>query len=214
MDDVWPLFDLGVTTADVTLRHPDDDMLVEMVAVAAEGVHDPDVMPFLVPWTRHDSPTLEREALRFHWRCRADTRPDDFRIALAVVVDERIVGASEIAAKDFGVLRRFTTGSWLGRRFQGRGLGTATRRATLALGFDGLGARWAQTQAWSDNAASIGVTRSLGYVGTGRRGAASDGRPRELVEFEMGVDHFDAHVRPEGCRLHGVEPVRRFLEID
>ena len=214
MGHVWPLFDLEVNTPDVTLRYPDDDLLVEMMAVAAEGIHDSSVMPFAVPWTRAESPELEQEALRFHWRCRADMRPDDFRIALAVLVDGRVVGASEVGAKDFGVLGRFTTGSWLGRRHQGRGIGTAVRRATLALGFDGLGARWADTSAWSDNPASLGVTRSLGYERTGRRVQVIEGRPGELVEFEMSVARFVDTVRPNDLRLAGVEPVRRFLGVD
>ena len=39
------------------------------------------------------------------------------------------------------------------------------RLAALTLGFDGLGAEIATTGLWHDNAASLGVTQSLGYAG-------------------------------------------------
>ncbi len=44
-------------------------------------------------------------------------------------------------------LRTFDTGSWVGRRFQGRGTGTEMRAAALHLMFAGLGAREATTSA-------------------------------------------------------------------
>ena len=59
------------------------------------------------------------------------------------------------------------TGSWIGRRYQGRGIGTEMRAAVLSLAFDDLHAEYARSTAHSDNAASLGVSRKLGYVDDG-----------------------------------------------
>jgi hypothetical protein len=70
-NDHWPLFDLEVRTPRLTLRYLDDELAEQVIGVAARGVHDPAVMPFLVPWTDLPSPQMEHEALRFYWRTRA-----------------------------------------------------------------------------------------------------------------------------------------------
>jgi RimJ/RimL family protein N-acetyltransferase len=44
-----------------------------------------------------------------------------------------------VSGRDFAVLREVHTGSWLGQRYQGQGLGTEMRSAVLHLGFAGLG---------------------------------------------------------------------------
>ena len=208
----WPLFDLEVRTPELTLRYPDDEVLAEMLAVAAAGVHDPGFMPFAVPWTRFESPRLEQEALRFHWQNRAEARPGAFRIPLAAIVDGVVIGASEIFATDFPALRCFETGSWLGREFQRRGIGKRMRCATLALGFDGLGGQLATTTAWHDNEPSLGVTRSLGYVPQGRRRASREGVATDLLAFEMESEAFAA-IRPPDIDFVGLDAVRSFLEL-
>lgn len=208
----WPLFALEIRTRALTLRYPDDDLLVEMLDVAAAGVHDDDFMPFLVPWTRVEASRFRSEALRFHWRCRADARRDSFRLPLAVIVNGDVAGASELAADDFPVLRQVTTGSWLGREFQGQGLGKELRLATLALGFDGFGADLATTEFWFDNGPSAGVTRSLGYRHRGTRRAVRDGVATDLVGFEMHREQFEEVRRPD-IALTGVEAALDFLDL-
>ena len=47
----WPLFDLRITTPRVELRPPTDEDLFALASLAAAGVHDPDFMPFAIPWT-------------------------------------------------------------------------------------------------------------------------------------------------------------------
>ena len=58
----WPLFDLEVRTPRITLRYIDDEMAVRLVDLANRGIHDPDRMPFSIPWTDVPSP-------RFEWQC-------------------------------------------------------------------------------------------------------------------------------------------------
>lgn len=210
----WPPFDLRVRTSRLTLRGIDDDLAVELAALAARGVHDPAWMPFGFPWTDLPPPDLERGVLRFHWESRASLSPERWRIAMATIVDGVVVGSTDLLATDFPVLRTFETGSWLGREYQGQGIGREMRLATLTLGFDGLGALEATTAAWPDNGASLGVTRSLGYEFNGierakRRHTEAD----EQHRYRMGRPHFDT-IRRDDIEIEGVEAVRELLGID
>jgi RimJ/RimL family protein N-acetyltransferase len=209
----WPLFDLGVRTPRLTLRYLDDDLAVDLLAVAARGIHDPATMPFAVPWTDLPSPQMEHEAMRFYWGGRAATRPASWRLLHAVIVDGTVVGAADLFADDFPRLRSFTTGSWLGREHQGQGLGKEMRMAALTLGFDGLGAEFARTEAFHDNEPSLGVTRSLGYTETGSRRILRRDAPDVSIEFSMSRDHW-ASIRRDDITLHGVEAAREFLGLD
>ncbi|WP_037604419.1 GNAT family N-acetyltransferase [Streptacidiphilus rugosus] len=161
--DHWPLLGLRVTTPRLELRLPDDDELAELAELAAGGVHEPDRMPFLVPWT--DLPPAERarSVVQHHWLCRGNWTPDDWALNLAVFVDGRVAGLQTVAGRRFAVLREIDTGSWLGRRFQGQGIGTEMRAAVLHLGFAGLGAVQATSGALEDNASSFAVSQKHGY---------------------------------------------------
>lgn len=211
-NDHWPLFDLEVRTPLLTLRYLNDELAAELVEVAAAGVHDPSTMPFSVPWTDLPRPEMEREAMRFYWSSRADTRPESWRLLHAVLLDDEVIGAGDLFATDFRELRRFETGSWLGRAFQGRGFGKELRMAALTLGFDGLFGDVAETIAWADNHASIGVTRALGYTQCGssrqlRRGVADD-----QLSFRMLRARW-SEIRRDDITLFGIEAARDFLRV-
>jgi RimJ/RimL family protein N-acetyltransferase len=201
----WPFFDVRVVTPRLELVGIDDDVALEIVQLAARGVHAPDFMPFVFPWTDFPSPELERRALQYHWRCRADLSPTLWEFNLAVKVDGAIVGSTGLKTTDFPTLRTFETGSWLGQEFHGRGLGKELRVATLHLGFLGLGAVRATTSAFEDNGPSLGVTRSLGYTENGQTWKVRRGAPARSLMFEMTRDRFEATVRRDDVTLVGVE---------
>jgi RimJ/RimL family protein N-acetyltransferase len=104
---------------------------------------------------------------------------------MAVVVDGDIVGVQAMLADQFPTLRTVSTGSWLGRRYQGKGIGTEMRSAMLHLAFAGLGAEHALTRAFIDNGASIGVTRRLGYEEAGRELVVRREAPAWLLGFRL-----------------------------
>jgi RimJ/RimL family protein N-acetyltransferase len=177
----WPLFDVVVRTPRLELRLPDEDQLVDLARLAGEGVHDPGWMP-LGGWTDQPSPQLERGVLHWHWGQRANWRPEAWSFDVAVVVDGEVVGTQGMAGRDFATLRGVETGSWLGRRFQGQGLGKEMRAAVLHLAFAGLGALEASSIYWHDNAPSKGVSMSLGYEPNGERWSLRRGqRDREEI---------------------------------
>jgi len=165
----WPLFDLRVATPRLELRYPDDSLVATLVTLAAAGIHDPDTMPFGVPWTDAPPGELERSSSQFFWRTRAQTSPESWSLPMAVLVDGEPVGVQSLDATSFAATRVVETGSWLGRAHQGRGIGKEMRSAILHLAFAGLAAEVAQSGAWHDNAASLAVSRALGYEPNGER---------------------------------------------
>lgn len=179
----WPLFDLRIRTERLELRVPADADLMALVDVARAGVHDPATMPFLVPWTDLPSPEFERSFLRFMWGTRAGWSVADWRLILVVLEGGRPVGVQEVAARDFLTRRVVETGSWLGRRHQGRGIGTEMRAAVLHLAFDGLGATVATSGAIETNVASQRISEKLGYRPNGTTIVAPRGVPVEERRF-------------------------------
>ncbi len=181
----WPLFDLRVKTERLELRPPSDDDLFAMVELAAKGIHAPEVMPFVVPWTRRPSPEQERMALQHHWSRRGTWTPEDWKVSLAVLRDGAVIGSQGISGDQFAIRRTIDTGSWLGRRFQGCGFGKEMRAAALHLAFAGLDAHFANSNAFSDNPASLGVSKSLHYEPNGVEIIDVEGKRVEALHFHL-----------------------------
>lgn len=181
MADHWPMTGLRLRTGSLELRLPDADDLAVLAELAAAGVHDPAVQPFLVPWT--DASPAERalSTMRYHWSCWGNWQPANWSLNLVAVLDGVVVGTQEIGATDFAVLREVGTGAWLGLDYHGQGIGTRMRAAVLALAFDGLGAEFATSAAFAGNDASQAVSRKLGY--------APDGIGRYLIRGEPVICH-------------------------
>ena len=211
---VWPLTGLVVVTPRLQLRYITDDLGTDLARLAAQGVHDPATMPFSTPWTDVPSPELERNTMRFYWRNRVETSVEHWDLNLAAVVDEVskevTVGMCSIEADAFPARRTAETGSWLGREYQRRGIGREMREAALHLIFAGFDADQATTQAWHDNAASLGVTRSLPYTHTGTSRPPRRGRPDTMLSFVMTARQWTT-VRRNDIQIHGIEAARAML---
>ncbi|BBX06287.1 GNAT family N-acetyltransferase [Mycolicibacterium aichiense] len=210
MAQMWPLFDLQVVTPRLVLRYVSDELGAELATLAAKGIHDPATMPFTEPWTDVPSPDLERNSLQYYWRNRAETSVQRWNLDLAVLADGSVVGMCSVHAEDFPRNRSLTTGSWLGLAQQGRGFGKELRQAALHLIFAGFDADVAITRAWHDNAASLGVTRSLPYTETVRTVEDRRGRPDTMVGFAMTPGRW-ATIRRDDIRLVGIDAVREQL---
>lgn len=208
----WPFFDLRIRTPRLELRYPDDDDLMALAALAAAGIHPPDFMPFSVPWTDVPSPQQERNTLQFHWRARADLTADAWGLHFVVREAGVVVGTQSVHAKDFPVTRTVETGSWLGQAHQGRGIGKEMRAAVLHFAFAGLGAQTAFSGAVTDNAASIGVSRSLGYEDDGFAVVASRGHAVREIRFRLERDEWERR-RRDDIVIEGLEPCLPLLGL-
>ncbi|MEZ4393596.1 MAG: GNAT family N-acetyltransferase [Polyangiales bacterium] len=198
------LFALRVRTPRLELRAPTDDDLDALLAVARAGVHDPAVMPFVVPWTDLTGSAFDEGFMGYYQHARETWSPERWSLPLAVVVEGAAVGVQSVGAVRFSERRTVDTGSWLGRAYQGRGLGAEMRRAVLHLAFEGLGALFAETGALEGNAASLRVTERLGYAPHGERVVSPRGAPVRERRFRLEREGW-LRVRRDDISLVGLE---------
>lgn len=189
----WPLYDLRLRTPRLELRLPTEDELADLCQVARAGIHEPDFMPFGVPWTDKPSPQFEREFMQHHWGVRAQWSPQRWTLGLAAFLNGEPVGFQDVGAADFAVLREVGTGSWLGRAFQGGGLGKQMRAAVLHLAFAELGAVAARSSAFADNPVSLAVSRALGYQDNGITRDVRRGDPTDHLHVLLTRERWQAH---------------------
>jgi RimJ/RimL family protein N-acetyltransferase len=201
----WPLAGLRLRTPRLELRPASDSDLDALGDLAAAGVHDPAVQPFTFPWTDVSPRERARSVLRYHWSQRAAWKSDSWSLDLAVVRDGTVVGTQGVSARDFAILREVSTGSWLGRAYQGQGIGTEMRAAVLYLAFAGLGAEYAVSGAFSDNPASQAVSRKLGYAANGLDRHVSRGRPATVQRLRLDRQAWEA-ARTIPVTIAGLEP--------
>lgn len=205
---VWPLRGLRLVSQDLELRYPTADDIEVLVGLVGQAEYEPSL-----PWMagrdgsgRHDSPEQRaRRLLQCLWREQGQWSSGGWTLTLATVAAERIVGMQRLFATQFSVRREVTTGSWLAAEHRGKGIGTKMRAAVLHLSFAGLGATDARTDAREDNAASIAVSRKLGYVDDGASISVEDGRAVAYRRLRLDRDTWAA----QNCtpiEIHGLQP--------
>jgi RimJ/RimL family protein N-acetyltransferase len=207
-----PLLGLRITAGPVELRGVTDDLVGPLAELAIRGVHDPDYMPFFVPWSTAPAAEMPRNMAQFHWGQRAGFSVQKWAMDLAVFYDGELVGSQGFGTRDYLITRVGETGSWLGRQFHGRGIGTAMRKVICAFIFDHLGADYITSSAYSDNPASLGVSRKCGYRENGVSILNRMGKPAtlQLVILEPGN-----LVRYEhSLSVEGVPEFRRSIGLD
>jgi RimJ/RimL family protein N-acetyltransferase len=200
----WPLFDLRVRTPRLEIRLPSDVELYQLNELADLGVHEPSTMPFTIPWTDTPPPRRHRESLQYWWNARANWSPESWDFTGAVFIGGSPVGVQGLVAKNFARLRTVETGSWLGRQYQGQGLGKEMRAAILHLAFDGLGAIEAMSGAFHDNEASLATSRSLGYIENGDRLMLRRERPDRMIDLKLDRASW-ASRRRDDIEIEGLE---------
>ena len=198
--DLTPLFDLRLRTPRLELRLPTQEELDALREVALGGIHPPEFMPFTIAWT--DDPELT-DFHAYHEMRRREWRAEEWHLELAVFVEGRPAGIQAVESKDFAGTRTFGTGSWLGRPFQGKGIGTDMRTAALELGFRGLGAEVARSGAVDGNFASLRVSEKLGYREIGRGTVAPRGV--ELAHTDVALRREDWRP-PVEVEIEGLDP--------
>jgi RimJ/RimL family protein N-acetyltransferase len=205
--DLWPLFGLRLSTPRLELRPPDLAELAALGRLAAAGVHHPDVQPFVAAWTDGPPEQVARNTLQFQWSAWGRWSPEEWTLQLVVLADGEVIGTQGVDARDFARLLEVGTGSWLGRAFHGRGYGTEMRAAVLDLAFEGLGAEYATSEAFEDNAASYAVSRKLGYVDDGVERHVVRGTPK--VGRRLRLDRAGwAAARRVPVQISGLQPCR------
>ena len=175
-----PLLGLRITAGPIELRGVTDDLLGPLADIAAEGIHDPDFMPFYTPWSLTPPQDMPSTMARYHWGQRAQFSVQKWCMDLAVFWEGRLVGSQGFGTEKYLVTRTGETGSWLGREFQGKGIGTAMRKVICAFAFDYLDADCITSAAYADNPASLAVSRKTGYTDNGWSRVERMGKPATL----------------------------------
>ncbi|MCP2328094.1 RimJ/RimL family protein N-acetyltransferase [Hamadaea flava] len=202
------LLHLQLTADDLTLRATTE---ADLPALAATLPDDVELNPAL-PGADGD-PRLDRTARVYqqYWRNRADSRPGTWTLPFVVLRDGRILGEQTLEAREFGRLRTVETASWLVTGARGQGIGKRMRRAVLALAFDHLDALVAETEAWHHNTASVGVSRSLGYLPNGvYRHADGDGAD-DMVRLRLPVEAWREQHGGPAVKIDGLAECRDWL---
>ncbi|MFI6576705.1 GNAT family N-acetyltransferase [Nocardiopsis sp. NPDC050513] len=209
----FPPMGLRLTTPRLELRLPGTEDLGRLAETAAGGIHEPDAMPFTEPWTDGTPDEVALRVVRYNLGRIAGMTPRAWSLNLVVVYEGAVVGVQDVSGRDFPVTRQVSTGSWLGRRHQGRGIGTEMRAAVLHLAFAGLGAVAAETSVLEGNAASERVSRKLGYRPNGTSLVEVRGVAVTDHRYRLTRDDWERH-RTVPVTVEGLEPCLPFLGLD
>jgi RimJ/RimL family protein N-acetyltransferase len=206
----WPLLDLRLTTGDLLLVPLTEADLDEVVRVLpADLEQNPGAPSFGLADDVRRGVVVHQE----YWRSYGTWTTAAWRFHLAVWRDGELLGLQELEGNDFPTLRTVDTSSWLVSEARGQGLGKRMRRAVLALAFDHLGAEAAITSAWHDNAASLGVSRALGYRDNGVSSLARGDGVDTLVHLRMTRDDWHAVGGAPDVAVTGLAPALPFFGL-
>jgi ribosomal-protein-serine acetyltransferase len=158
------------------LEEPDAEELHELVD--RNRAHLAEWMPWAADQTLEQTANFIRAALRRH------AERNGFEMAL--VLDERIIGAAGFAGIDW-VARATSVGYWLGEEHQGRGLMTRAVKSLVDHAFDELELHRVEIQAAKDNLRSRAIPERLGFQeeGTLREAERVAGRYLDLVVYGL-----------------------------
>lgn len=205
------MFDIRLTTPALDLRHLREADLGELAAIFPQ---DAELDPSSTTYVGLD-PTWNRRVgvHQTYWQGRAGWRPESWALSFGVFLDVQLVGYQGLEGDDFSTLRTVDSSSFLTGAVRGRGLGKQMRAAVLTLAFGPLGARFAITSAWSDNHASLGVSRALGYVDSGVTTDRRDDVAGEMAHPRLTREQWTASGWQEQVRVSGVEKCMVFFGL-
>lgn len=209
----WPLFGLRVRCADVELRLPDEPDLAALADVVRDGVHDPAVMPFIVPWSDATPDERARGVVQYHWGRWATWTPTKWFLEFVVVRAGVVVGVQAMHAAEFAIRRSVSSGSYLGIPYQAQGTGKLMRHAMLHLAFAGLGAREARSEALEGNPASTAVSHALGYTDDGTEIHSPRGVAVTATRYLLTRERWEQTARP-AVEIEGLDPCRALFGLE
>jgi RimJ/RimL family protein N-acetyltransferase len=195
--DHLPIHRLRLRTERLELRLPDFEELGALADAAAAGVHDPDFMPFSVPWTEGGPAKTARSVALWYHRAIGRWDEQHWGFPFVVFYEGGPIGSQTLAGNRFAITREVDSGSWIGRAHQGKGIGTEMRAAVLHLAFAGLGAETAKSGSYVGNDASEHISRRLGYRPDGEDFHVVQGRRRQMRRWRLGREDWEANRKHE-----------------
>lgn len=173
-EEIWPPFGLVIRCGDLTLTPVRESDYPEIAGAAAHGVRSDGVRTFSVGWDLGTPLEVARRLAIFHWSLRADFTPARWHIEFTVRRAGTVIGVQGIRADRYPETRAGSTGSWLGKPYQGMGSGTLIRQMLASAFFDHFGAYELYTGYFAGNDASRKVSEKCGYRPNGQRWTPDD----------------------------------------
>ena len=205
------MFDIRLTTPDLELRHLREVDLGELAAIFPQ---DAELDPSSTTYDGLDPAWNRRVGVyQSYWQGRAAWRPESWALSFGVFSDGQLVGYQGLEGDDFSTLRTVDSSSFLTDAARGRGLGQQMRAAVLTLAFGPLDARFAITSAWSDNHASLGVSRALGYLDNGITADRRDDVAGEMAHLRLTRERWTNSGWPQQVTVSGVEECMVFFGL-
>lgn len=187
LDNLWPV--CSFSSGDVVLSLPTFSDLVGLAGLAKDGLF-PDSPP-IFNWYVDDPSERFYNVVEqgLHRRSSFDFSTS-VGLAFAVSVDGVLAGYQTIKFSKGGSLGVGETGSWLAPSFRGRGFGVTARNLICWFGFKILEFDVIRSESLVENAASRGVSLSVGYTHDGTRELFVRGVPSVYNRFKLTADSF------------------------
>ncbi len=215
LEEIFPAFGLRITAGPIALHGLRSEDFPAVTALALSGIHGPDFLPFLMPWSDAPADELPLNSARFYWDSFASFRPEAWHLNLVVRYEGEVVGVQDVFAKtDFRQTRMLETGSWLASRHQGRGIGTLMRQVVCAFAFDHLGAELMRSGYIEGNDRSAGVSRRVGYLPEGRTRLADPRSAGYRWERQVSLTPERLVRAPHPLVVDGLAPFRHQIGLD
>ena len=196
---------VSIRCGDISLRAMTPDDVEPVIAAADRGIVPEDSgYPYLTDWALLPREERAEDSARFYFSTWASTRPERWTLLMVAREGDVVIGAQDLMAHDFALVRVAKTGSWLARNAHGRGIGTTMRQMVCSLAFDHLGAVELRTAAYADS-------EKLGYERLDTARVNRLGQVAHEVHYRLTPGSFN---RPESpIEVSGVDAFRRFLGL-
>ncbi len=208
----WPIFDLRIAFGDVRLRPTTESDLEPLAASLPDDLEmDPDA-------TRYPGLTdhVHRRVVmhQAYWSAWGSWSPAAWRLPFVVERADLIIGNQSLEGTDFTRLRTVDSSSYLILEARRKGIGTAMRRAMLALAFGPLEAEAAVSSAWQGNHASLSVSRALGYEPNGESRHARNESVDRMLHVRLTRETWLQRNLSTGITIEGFDACRPLFGLD
>jgi RimJ/RimL family protein N-acetyltransferase len=216
--EVWPPAGIVIRTPDLSMRP-----IAEPEAAWLAAALPPDIEqnPHLPTYPGLAEPLPRRvTAMQEYWRNRGAWTRDAWCLTFGAWLRTDtsgaapvLIGTQTIEGTDFARLRVVDSASLLLTEYRRKGLGKQMRRGVLTLAFGHLGAVAAVSGAWHDNAASLGVSRSLGYEDNGVDLEAHGETVEVMQRVRLTRQIWEQRGLADGIEVDGIEPALPFFGL-
>jgi RimJ/RimL family protein N-acetyltransferase len=216
--EVWPPAGIGIRTPDLSMRPMGE---TDAAWLAAAIPSDVEQNPHLPSYPGLTEPVARRvTALQEYWRNRGAWTRDAWCLTFGAWLRTDtsggrpvLIGTQTLEGTDFARLRVVDSASLLLKEYRRKGFGKQMRRGVLTLAFGHLGAETAVSGAWRDNAASLGVSRSLGYEDNGVDLEAHGDKVEVMQRVRLTRQVWEQRGLATGIEVSGVEPALPFFGL-